>query len=230
MKALKNLKSLTLAGNFDVTGKYISDLKGLKQLALNNCTKIETQYFQQIFENLKNLILLDIRNCGHLTTQNFQQIYDNLQQLKTLKVTTTKENINCMAKLPNLKQLEISRNNILSPAIAKGFLTNLAHYQAEQLEELKLIDCANFDADKAGLVTKLNKLKILHCICNAFDDEILEQFSKLKEIQELFISNSYFVSNESVLQLLENCPKLTSCNDNYNTSRKTYSRKNCGKH
>ncbi|XP_065362150.1 F-box and leucine-rich repeat protein 13-like [Calliphora vicina] len=218
MKALKNLKSLTLAGNFDITGKYISDLKGLEQLALNNCCSIESQYFQQIFENLKNLLLLDIRNCGHLTTENFQQICDNLHQLKTLKISTTKENINCLAKLPNLKQLEINRNNILSPAITKEFLTNLAHYQAEQLEELKLIDCADFDADKAGLVTKLSKLKVLHCICNAFDDEILEQFSKFKEIEELFISNCYFVSNESVLQLLENCPQLTrltmrSCGD-----------------
>lgn len=194
------------------TGKYISDLRGLEQLSLNNCTRIEPQYFQEIFENLTNLLLLDIKNCHHLTPEHFQQISVNLQQLKTLKLSTTKDDINCLAKLPNLKQLEICRSNILGAGITNDFLNSLAHYQAEQLEELMLMDCADFDADKAYLLTKLNKLKVLHCICNAFDDEIMEQLSKLKQIEELVISNSYFVSNKSVLQLLGNCPKLTRLN------------------
>ncbi|XP_065358467.1 F-box and leucine-rich repeat protein 13-like [Calliphora vicina] len=208
LRLLRNLKSLTIINNLDVTGKYIHNLYGLEKLTLNNCTRIDSQYFGKIFKNLKNLLFLDIRNCKQLSTQNFQQILENLLQLNTLKLSTTHENFNCLTQLAKLKHLEICRNNILSAPISQDFLDNLQTYQAQQLEELKLIDYDSFDSEKAALVAKLKKLKVLHCICNPCDDEILNELSHLSELEELDINNSYFITNQSVLQLLTQCQKL----------------------
>ncbi|XP_046809389.1 uncharacterized protein LOC111677580, partial [Lucilia cuprina] len=144
LKSLRNLKSLAIINNSEITGNYIYELKGLQELSLNNCTHIESWYFEKIFQNLKSLQLLDIRNCNNLSSQNFQTLFENLKHLHTLKISTTKENINCLAQLPQLKQLELWRDNIISPPITKEFLFNLAQYQAKQLDSLKLIDCSSF--------------------------------------------------------------------------------------
>ncbi|KAI8117660.1 F-box/LRR-repeat protein 2 [Lucilia cuprina] len=215
LSSFKSLKSLTLINNSEITGNYLYELKGLQELSLNNCTHIETENFEKIFQNLKQLKMLDIRNCNNLSTQNYKTILENLKQLETLKVSTSQENYNSLAKLPNLRKLKIQRNNIISPAISKEFLNNLVKFQAEQLEQLQVVDYAGFDAEKAALIAKLKNLKILHCKCNSIDDEILEKFSQLNELVELDINNCYFITNRMVLQLLRKCLKLKRLNLRY---------------
>ncbi|XP_037815532.1 dynein regulatory complex subunit 6-like [Lucilia sericata] len=208
LSSLKRLKSLALINNPEITGNYLCELKGLQELSLNNCTRIKTEYFEKIFQNLKYLKILDIRNCNNLSSQNYQTILENLKQLETLKMSTTEENYNSLAKLPNLRNLEIRRNNIISPSISKDFLHNLVKFQAEQLQELQVVEWAGFDAEKAALIAKLKGLKILHCKCNSIDDEILEKFSQLNELEELNINNCYFISNRAVLEVLRKCLKI----------------------
>lgn len=100
------------------------------------------------------------------------------------------------------------RNNILSAPITKEFLYYLAQYQSNQLEKLRIVDCASFDAEKTFLVAKLMKLKALHCICNPFNDEMLENFTELKELEELYVSDCHFITNNSVYKIVEHCKNL----------------------
>ncbi|KAM7352180.1 uncharacterized protein ACRADG_004815 isoform 2-T5 [Cochliomyia hominivorax] len=212
LSKLKNLKSLSIVNNTDMTGKYICNLHNLQELSLNNCSRIEPQNFEKIFTNLKKLRSLDIRNCHQLTSLHYQQISENLLELQSLQISTTSENFNCLTKLPHLLELEVWRNNILCSPITEKFLQHLAYDQADNLEKLKIVDCASMDSEKTLLISQLKKLKTLHCITNSFTDEMLEHFGELKELEELYVYDCYFISDKSFLTILQNCPKLRNIN------------------
>lgn len=186
------------------TGSSIATLNGLENLTLIDCPGI-VECFEQICKNLTNLnyLKLDFKHFENfMETKHYKFIVKYLVQLKTLRITCDKGNFNCLANLPNLRTLEIKTTGFTS---IEGFCTCLAKQQANQLEELS-ITTFSLTAKAAISLANLKRLKVLKCNFDETDD-ILEQFSNMKELEELHISSKHPL-NRGVLKLLENCLKL----------------------
>lgn len=181
-------------------------------LLVSNCFFIDSIYISEICKNLRNLHYLDIRNCNGLTSNHFEYILENLLQLETLKFTNTKENFDCIARLPLLKVLEIDSLHIRDKEFSNNFLKELVKHHANQLIELKL-DSININLQQLSIIAQLKELKVLYCCNNKMlNDECLEKLTNLTKLQELDIHNCCDISNEGILKLLECCLELRKLN------------------
>ncbi|KAI8122483.1 hypothetical protein CVS40_6611 [Lucilia cuprina] len=211
-KFFNTLQTFQLQVLLSIIGSYIKHLKIEFPFEEQSYLR-EFIYFKFLFTYCINVESL--KYFGWSVNDESMKYLKSLRNLKSLAIINNSEiteNINCLAQLPQLKQLELWRDNIISPPITKEFLCNLAQYQAKQLDSLKLVDCSSFDEEKASLVAQLENLKVLHCICNPCDEAIMETFSNLSKLEELYINNSYFITNRSVLQLLSKCPRVKRLN------------------
>lgn len=166
---------------------------------------MSSYHFKKICTSLKNLQYLDIRSCEQFETEDFQKIFENLLELKTLKLTTTKANFNCLAQLPKLTHLELHNS---CHSTTEEFFKILAKHQTEQLEELRMQYTVRMQFDVASYLAELKKLKVFHCDNHAVDDDGLMKLSKLKELEEICCTNCEGITDKSALEILKNCLKL----------------------
>ncbi|XP_065368477.1 uncharacterized protein LOC135960972 isoform X2 [Calliphora vicina] len=210
LKMLKNLKFLNIKDNSDITGKNIYVLSDLEKLCLYGCQNIGPWHFKKICEHLKNLHYLDIRYCDLLKADDFEHIQQYLLQLETLKISTTSESFNSIAHLPKLKHLEIKDYHQIY--VNADFFRVLAQHQAENLEELLLVDLVCFSLEIASLVAELKKLKLLYCSGYGIDDDSLKKFSQITGLEELNIPKCNAITDRGVVQFLERVVKLKRLN------------------
>lgn len=187
--SLRNLTSLGLGGNTNITDKGLLTLKDnlkclniklytknittncIKQLTRLTRLKISTRYENDITDDLlfplHNLVSLDIKNCETLTSLSVF----TLSNLTYLSINR-KINDDAIKQLVKLKQLKCNLNCIL---------TNQALYPLQELELLYCGLCRCFTNDALFLLPNLTELD---CEYNQnFTYDCLMKLPKLKKIK-----------------------------------------------
>lgn len=177
----------------------------MEKLSLYECYNLSSYYFKKICTSLKNLQYLNIRSCVQFDTEDFQNIFENLLELKTLKITTTGANFNCLAQLPKLTHFEL--HNACHSTLEEFFYISPKR-QAEQFERRRMGNTVRMPFDVASSLAELKKLKVLHCDNHAIDDDGLMKLSTLKELEEISCMNCEGITDKSALEILKNCLKL----------------------
>ncbi|XP_067627895.1 uncharacterized protein [Eurosta solidaginis] len=210
---LKNLETLELSENYEVTGKFMGALAQLKTLNLYGCSNIQTTNLIEICKQMKNLKSLDIRRCERLSSHFFEKMPEHCKELEVLKMSCPDFPFERIARLPALKQLELLRSASFGGTSHTMLLTELAVHKADQLESLKILARNSLTSEHFTPISELKQLKTFFCASNrAIGDEALRKLSKLELLEELVIKGAVDITNEALLRLLQNCTRLHHLN------------------
>ncbi|ALC42301.1 CG15056 [Drosophila busckii] len=211
MRHLKQLKELDISRNYSLNGANMDQFpSSIESLTLTNCYNLLGFALPDFCSSLTNLKKMDIRGLVG--------IYASLENLINKNICTCLEELvfsdpayesdyDHIAKLPSLKRITIQYEERYSKN--SKFLYRLARHKANQLEYLEVIGANCITADDVIQISKLTALRSLRLINQAsIDDRGLAAFGALKQLEQLNLTSSIHITNNGVLQLLLNCPKL----------------------
>ncbi|XP_068144146.1 uncharacterized protein [Drosophila tropicalis] len=204
LQDLKELKILNLSSNHNVKG----DLKlpsSIETMCLSECKKVTPNNLIQMCKSLPNLKELDISDIRNVPTE----IYDYLNSIETFTFdigypfTQYKK----VARLPNLKRIQnasMSGGNGL-----KNLLDELADIKSQQLEHFGISELMEVRQPTLLQMAKLTGLRKLYFYSeDAMDNNVLEEFTKLKQLESLCSIPFDEVDDNGILLLINGCPKL----------------------
>ncbi|XP_036336140.1 F-box/LRR-repeat protein 20-like isoform X1 [Rhagoletis pomonella] len=209
---LATLEVLKLEGEEDVTGRYLSKLKCLKELTFVECG-IQDDFFVEICTSLKGLKKLTLQWCEALTDVA-------ISALPVYCINLEKLNISCnqtieyyaIAQLPKLIDLELSAELFRTQSF-NLLLNALAEYKGEQLQCLRIFSPRLIVDEGMRSLSLFKKLKVFGCDCSKYIDvTCLRYISSLKDMEIVSLRYCRSVTNEAVLELLDGCPKLKYVN------------------
>ncbi|XP_053953110.1 F-box/LRR-repeat protein 2-like [Anastrepha ludens] len=209
---LITLEVLKLEGEEDVTGRYLSKLKYLKELTFVECA-IQDDYFVEICRSLKDLKKLTLQWCDALTEVAISALPVHCVNLEKLNISCNQTfEYNAIAQLPKLIDLELSAEVFRTQSF-NLLLNALADYKGEQLECLRIFSPRLIVDEGTRSLSQFKKLKVFGCDCSKYIDvTCLRYICSLKDIEIVSLRYCRSVTNEAVLALLEDCPKLKYVN------------------
>ncbi|XP_046865776.1 uncharacterized protein LOC124459947 [Drosophila willistoni] len=205
LKNLKNLKSLILSHNWHRSGIDLKKLPvSIKTLGLFNCGDKMPNYLMQMDKCLPNLKDLNISGIDNIHSD----IYDYPVSIETLRFRIfNKTNYKKIASLPNLKRIHIQ--NIHSTNTFAQLLDQLLVTKSQQLEQLNIYNAHSITNQMLLKIIKFDELrKLVLSGSRAINDDILGEFTKLKNLEHFSIEYSIRVTFNGVFRLLHGCPKL----------------------
>ncbi|CAD7002994.1 unnamed protein product [Ceratitis capitata] len=217
---LKYLKLLDLNGasetTVNLTGKYFDQLQNLSTLYIRNCTNIKQRNMLLLSKSIyKNLRTIDIRGCPQLKKQFFDclvQWGENLWQILLSIQTDPYEQI---FLLPRLKCIYLN-SEYTEDEIDASYFYKLAKLKGHQMEILRLDTPSCLTKKHLFHIAELGKLKRLEVSRNpAVDDDVMQEFCKLKCLENLDILGCGNVNNAALTKLVESCPQLRHINIRY---------------
>ncbi|KRG00315.1 uncharacterized protein Dwil_GK22888 [Drosophila willistoni] len=151
--------------------------------------------------NLKDLNISGIDNIH-------SDIYDYPVSIETLRFRIfNKTNYKKIASLPNLKRIHIQ--NIHSTNTFAQLLDQLLVTKSQQLEQLNIYNAHSITNQMLLKIIKFDELrKLVLSGSRAINDDILGEFTKLKNLEHFSIEYSIRVTFNGVFRLLHGCPKL----------------------
>ncbi|XP_019846008.2 F-box/LRR-repeat protein 7 isoform X1 [Bactrocera dorsalis] len=212
MTHLKHLETLELPENYELTGKSISKLTQLKVLNLYGCCNIQTSHLVDICESLPNLKALDIRRCERLSPALLDVMIEHCKELEILKMSCPEFPYERVALLPKLKHLELLYYSLYGTS-QKRLLAELVAHKADQFEILKIVAKNTLTVEHIDLISELRQLKVLFVANNpAVNDDALDAFCKLQQLEELTIKGCGNITNRALLRLVQSCKQLRLLN------------------
>ncbi|XP_067613591.1 uncharacterized protein [Eurosta solidaginis] len=209
---LATLEILKLEGEEDVTGRYLSKLKCLKELTFVECG-IQDNYFVEICTSLKGLKKLTLQWCDALTDVAISALPVYCINLETLNISCNQTiEYYAIAQLPKLIDLELSAEMFRTQSF-NVLLNTLADFKGEQLECLRIFSPRLIVDDGMRSLSQFKKLKVFGCDCSKYIDvTCLRYICSLQDIEIVSLRYCRSVTNEAVLALLDGCPKLKYVN------------------
>ncbi|EDW85703.1 uncharacterized protein Dwil_GK23215 [Drosophila willistoni] len=205
LRNLKNLKWLSLANNFQLSGGLPELPISIETLSLCECgIGLLSDDSITIWKALPKLKKLNIQRIRTIHTY----IYDYLNSVETLRCSIYEQtDYKKIAKLPNLRRIQIADSP--HEIIFGKLLNQLVAKKARQLEELEIWDPRKITNEMLMQIAKLTGLRRLH-FWQALDinDDVLKEFTKLKELEHIFLRDCTHVSDSGVGHLILGCPKL----------------------
>ncbi|XP_004517515.1 F-box/LRR-repeat protein 14 isoform X2 [Ceratitis capitata] len=210
LKNCKNLRSVNILGNYEITGKYIKEMLQIEELSINGCNNINLITLQEICIALTKLSSLDIRRYQRVNSQFVAALSTNSKNLEVLKMSAPDVFYEQISLLPQLKHLELLCR-IQSPLNQDQLMSSLVTHKRDQLEVLKLSNAALSD-QQINSISELKHLRTLHITrSNFIDDSALLKFSKLEQLEELTVRGCN-VTDSGVMTMLKKCTKLRTIN------------------
>ncbi|XP_061389164.1 uncharacterized protein LOC133324334 [Musca vetustissima] len=211
------LKVLKLRG-CQITGKYLAQLSSLKHLSLDDCQCLESDNFQEVFQELK-LRKFDIMedcdeiNCCDLIELKKCPTFEHIK-IADYHLCFDTDIINDILRMPNLKKLSIYSKNFVFDVLERISRTNL-----KQIEAFKFNGVLhNFER----FFRELNHMRFLKKLsfyeCRGYDiegirDHMLLQMSKqFADLEEIHLCSCDLESDRGVLSFVQNCRKLKLIN------------------
>lgn len=209
IRKLPKLQKLSLAENYELTGKDLDKLNTVEDLNIYSCPNIQPIHFISLCKSMKNLKSLDMRRCDRLNTAAFEEMVKSCKNLSSLKITCNhRADYECVAKLEKLTKLEMvttSPHQTLRNQLFKA----LAEHKANQLEYFKVLAYNWLNNERAMQISQINSLKYLFISYNNnLNDECLRKFGNLENLEEIVMFMCPSITNDGVLSLLRNCAKL----------------------
>ena len=178
----RNLEELSLAETVITTTRYFPLLPKLKLLSLQYCDEIEEYYYLSECKSLKSLALVGIG-----FPENVLSHLKDLKFLNSLNLFTDTTQVYDFRPLINNKTLEIL-------ALNEAKVDNNVMKIISSISNLRMLKIDNFYIDDD---------------VRYFDDDGLEQLSKLKKIKLLIINGNPYITSTGVLWL-DKIPNLLS--------------------
>ena len=172
----RNLEELSLAETVITTTRYFPLLPKLKLLSLQYCDEIEEYYYLSECKSLESLALVGIR-----FPENVLSHLKDLKFLNSLNLFTDTTQVYDFRPLINNKTLEIL-------ALNEAKVDNNDMKIISTISNLEGLKIDNFHIDE----------DVRH-----FDDDGLEQLSKLKKIKLLIINGNPYITSKGILWLVK---------------------------
>ncbi|XP_011198119.2 F-box/LRR-repeat protein 2 [Bactrocera dorsalis] len=209
---LATLEILRLEGEEDITGRYLSKLKCLKELTFVECG-IQDDFFVEICTSLKDLKKLTLQWCDALTDVAISALPVNCVNLEKLNISCNQSfEYYDIARLPRLVDLELSAEMFRTQSF-NLLLNRLADQKGEQLECLRIFSPRLIVDDGMRPLSQFKNLKVFGCDCSKYiDATCLRYICALQYLETVSLRYCRSVTNEAVLVLLDGCPKLKYIN------------------
>ncbi|GAB0088444.1 uncharacterized protein DMENIID0001_028620 [Sergentomyia squamirostris] len=203
LKTASKLESLSLRGNFMISGSILPALKDqLKEIDLRGCTYVlEGPYFGQFCrKNLKlESLLFDFPSDWVI------EYLDELKNLRCLRIEKVWVAISSpkVLGLPKLTLLEIS-------GIANNDWNALINHLGNSLEYLNICLIIFRNIEYIDFLPKMTKLKVFKVMHYCFKDSDLLSMNteSRKTLEHLEISGSNEITDEGLLKCLKDCPNI----------------------
>ncbi|XP_068143849.1 F-box/LRR-repeat protein 2-like [Drosophila tropicalis] len=202
LKDLKHLKTLNLSKNPDLLGE-LQLPSTIETLCLSECKNVTPNNLIQMCKSLPNLKELDIRSIRNVPSD----IYDYLNSIETFTFDIERNTeYRKIARLPNLKRIQIEY--IHAGNALENLLAELAAIKSQQIEHFEISELMDVRKPTLLQMAKLTGLRKLYLYSDAMDNNVLEEFTKLKKLESL-CSIPFDVFNDTgILRLINGCPKL----------------------
>ncbi|CAD7004581.1 SCF E3 ubiquitin ligase complex F-box protein grrA [Ceratitis capitata] len=209
---LTTLQVLKLEGEEDITGRFLSKLINLKELALVECGIID-DYFVAMCKSLRDLQKLTLQWCDELTDVAIAALSEHCVNIETLNISCNQSyEYYAIAQLPKLVNLEISAEMFRTQSF-NLLLNRLAECKGEQLECLRIYSPRLIVDDGMSSLSRFKNLKLFGCDCSKYiDADCLLYIFALQHLEVISLRYCRSVTNEAVLMLLDGCPKLKYIN------------------
>ncbi|XP_068143689.1 F-box/LRR-repeat protein 14-like isoform X2 [Drosophila tropicalis] len=205
LRNLKNLKWLSLANNFQLSGGLPELPTCIETLNLCECgIGILSEDSITAWKALPKLKKLNIQRIRTIHTY----IYDYLNSVETIRFSIYEQtDYKKIAKLPNLRRIQIADSP--HEIILGKLLNQLVAKKARQLEELEIWDPRKMTNQMLMQIAKLTGLRRLRFWQTLdINDDVLKEFTQLKELEHIFLRDCTHVSDSGVVHLILGCPKL----------------------
>lgn len=216
-----NLKILKLR-SCQITGKYLSQLIPLKHLSLDECQCLESDNFQEVFQELQLRKFDIMEDCDEINCCDLIEL-KKCPTLEHIKIADyhlcfDTDIINDILRMPRLKKLSIYSKNFVFDVLERISRTHL-----KQIEAFKFNGVLhNFERFFRELNHMRHLKKLSFYECRGYDiegirDHMLEQISKqFSDLEEIHLCSCDLESEKGVLSFVQNCHKLklinlTSC-------------------
>ncbi|XP_075153535.1 uncharacterized protein LOC142227090 [Haematobia irritans] len=215
------IRSLKLR-SCQITGKYLSKLTSLKQLSLDSCQCLESENFQEVFQELKLRKFDIMEDCDEINCCDLIEL-KKCPTLEHIKIADyhlcfDTDIVNDILRMPLLKKLSIYSKNFVFDVLERISKTNL-----KQIEAFKFNGVLhNFDRFFRELHHMRHLRKLSFYECRGYDiegirDHMLREISKqFSELEEIHLCSCDLESERGILSFVQNCIKLklinlTSC-------------------
>ncbi|CAD7088770.1 unnamed protein product [Hermetia illucens] len=207
---LKELESLNIEENRDVTGMHLNKLTKLKDLNIQGCSEFESKHFIDICKATK-LRKLKIAECLHLDDTAFETLLETQTELEEISVSHCypNGNVELVPRLPKLRHVYIhwlcTRNHKETDLI-----NLLAKYHPDSIQTLVISRPENLTKlERAGILELKYLEKIAFLADKQLDNAFLSEVSKnCRHLKEIDISESLSVTNEGIIELVKNLKGL----------------------
>ncbi|XP_073827391.1 uncharacterized protein [Musca autumnalis] len=201
-----------------ITGKYLSQLATLKHLSLDDCQCLESDNFQEVFQELKLRKFDIMEDCDEINCCDLIEL-KKCPTLEHIKIADyhlcfDTDIINDILRMPHLKKLSIYSKNFVFDVLERISRTNLKQIEAFKFNGL----LHNFER----FFRELNHMRFLKKLsfyeCHGFDiegirDHMLVQISKqFADLEEIHLCSCDLESDRGVLSFVQNCRKLKLIN------------------
>ncbi|XP_075157668.1 uncharacterized protein LOC142230933 [Haematobia irritans] len=215
------IRSLKLR-SCQITGKYLSKLTSLKKLSLDSCQCLESENFQEVFQELKLRKFDIMEDCDEINCCDLIEL-KKCPTLEHIKIADyhlcfDTDIVNDILRMPLLKKLLIYSKKFVFDVLERISKTNL-----KQIEAFKFNGVLhNFDRFFRELHHMRHSRKLSFYECRGYDiegirDHMLREISKqFFELEEIHLCSCDLESERGILSFVQNCIKLklinlTSC-------------------
>ncbi|XP_013107652.2 uncharacterized protein LOC106087224 [Stomoxys calcitrans] len=216
VRIFPKLTSLKLK-SCQITGKYLAHLLPLKHLSLDTCQCLESQNFQEVFQELKLRKLDIMQDCDEINCCDLIEL-KKCPTLEHIKIADyhlcfDTDIVNDILRMPRLKKLSIYSKNFVFDVLERISRTNLKQIEAFKFNGV-LPDFERFFRE----LNHMNHLKKLFYACRGFDteaihDHMLSDISRqFTELEEIHLCSCDLESERGVLSFVQNCRELRLIN------------------
>lgn len=190
----------------------LHDLK-LESLMLQGCCQLTIEGIKGLTQHQTYLKVLDISFCVRITDASLLHICKNLTKLETLKVrrcrAITDSGVHCIRLLRNLKELDISENELLTRhCISRGLCS---HRKTESSNIQENFDTENINSDFVVEDCNVEKakenrnLQIFYANALHLQEESVECISRcFPNLKQLELSYCFSGVTDKTIQVCEN--------------------------
>ncbi|XP_059613670.1 uncharacterized protein LOC132259878 [Phlebotomus argentipes] len=217
LRQATQLESLRVSLNASIQGYWLTELKNIKSIDLSHCRIITECFLIQFLQNNEGLKSLSINGSNFASSARYYRYHQAISRystsLETLKITiwanTEKDAFTLIASLPRLKHLMID--------IRADFDVDLLMEKLGKRNVLESLHIHCFrDIGPVPDVQNLlsfSKLKSLQFRCFSYPRYCdLVQLGAIKTLEELSLEYCIAVTNEGLVELINNCQTLKLLN------------------
>lgn len=212
-----NLKVLRLSA-CQITGKYLSHLTSLKQVALNECQCLESDNFREVFQELKLRKFDIMEDCDEINCCDLVEV-KKCPSLEHIKIADyhlcfDTDIINDILGMPRLRKLSIYSRNFVFDVMERISRTRLKDIVAFKFNGV----LHNFERFFRELthMRLLKKLSFYNCrgqdVEGVRDHMLLQISRQFTDLEEIHLCSCDLESEKGVLSFVQNCHQLRLIN------------------